>query len=414
VATSAGDLTRDAAYESLAGIRVVDLSQNLAGPYCAQILADLGADVVKVEPPGGDPARAWGPPFEGGQAVIFGAANRGKRSLVLNLKQSQGADVLARLLRGADVFLQSFRRGVIERLGFGWEELRLRHPRLVYCSVTAYGAEGPLRDLPGYDPLMQAHGGLVSVTGHTDQPARVGTSVVDMGTGMWTAIAVLAALRERDRTGQGTHVVSSLYETTLSWMAYHLAGWHADGTVPVPRGASFPLIAPYDAFPTADGRLMIAAANDGLFERLCVALELRGLAEDARFADNPARVAHRVELGAALADATRGLSTAALLDRLRRAGVPCAPIQDVAQVARDPQTLASAVVRRTARSAGQDFTSVALPLRWDGRRAAHARPAPHAGAHTRELLHELGYDADSVRRLSAAGAVRIQAEAEPS
>jgi len=403
-----------AAFAPLAGVRVVDLSQNLAGPYCAQILADLGAAVVKVEPPGGDPARTWGPPFECGEAVIFGAANRGKRSLLLDLKQSAGREVLERLLGRADVFLQSFRTGVIERLGFGWEIVHDLNPRLVYCSITAYGMDGPQGHLPGYDPLMQAQGGLISVTGQPGQPARVGTSVVDMGTGMWAAMAVLAALGDRERTGRGAHVVGSLYETTLAWMAYHLAGFHAEGTVPGPQGTAFPLIAPYDAFPTADGRLMIAAANDGLFARLCGALHQEALAQDARFADNPGRVAHRVELCAALALATRPQRTEALVERLREAGVPCAPIQDVGQVARDPQTEASGLVRHAQSARGESFTSVAPPLRWNGARAVHPAPPPHAGEHTREILVELGYDAGEVARLGAAAAVRFQGEMDES
>ena len=323
----------------------------------------------------------------------------------MDLKQPAGAEIVARLIQGGDVLLQSFRAGVAERLGVGVEALRGRDDRLIYVSIQAYGSQGPLRDLPGYDPLMQAQGGLVSVTGQPGAPARVGTSVVDMGTGMWAALAVLAALRTRERTGQGAHVEAALYETTLAWMAYHLAGWHADGSVPGPRGTAFPLIAPYDAFPTADGRLMIAAANDGLFTALCAALHLPRLAEDPRFADNPMRVAHRVELSAAIARATAALPTTALVERLRAAGVPCAPIQDVAQVAADPQTTAGGAVVRRQNAVGERFTSVALPLRWDGARAEHTRTPPHVGEHTGEILRELGYDATDVERLRAAGVI---------
>jgi crotonobetainyl-CoA:carnitine CoA-transferase CaiB-like acyl-CoA transferase len=371
---------------------VVDLSQNLAGPYCTQILADLGASVIKIEPPGGDPARAWGPPFCGDDSTLFLSANRNKRSIVLDLKHARGREVLERLLGRADVFVQSFRAGVIDRLGFGADAVRAAHPALVYCSVTAYGARGPLRDLPGYDPLLQARGGLMSITGSPGQPVRVGTSVVDMGTGMWAALGILATLRERDRTGAGGHVVASLFDTTLAWSAYHLMGWFAQGVVPEPRGASFPSIAPYGAFPARDGALMIAAANDGLFLRLCAALGLDALARDARFRTNPDRVAHREPLESRIAEATAPLDRSALERRLREAGVPCAPIQRIDEVARDPQTAATGMVATSAQGP-PGYRGIALPLELHGVRPPPGPAAPAAGQHTAEILAELGYDA---------------------
>jgi crotonobetainyl-CoA:carnitine CoA-transferase CaiB-like acyl-CoA transferase len=371
----------------LRDIRVLDLSQNLAGPYCAQALADLGAEVIKIEPPAGDPARAWGPPFEKGESTIFLAANRNKRSVVLDLKSEHGAATLWQLIAAADVLIQSFRAGVVERLGFGSAAVRARHPRLVYCSVTAYGASGPLRELPGYDPLMQAHGGLISVTGQPDAPARVGTSIIDMGTGLWATIAVLAALRERDRSGVGTDIVTSLFDTALAWNAYHLMGWFADGNVPRPHGTAFSLIAPYGAFPCTDGQLMIAAGNDGLFRRLCAALQLDGVADDARFASNAERVAHRAAIDALVAGATRRFSVAALLDLLRAAGVPCAPVLDVAAVATDPQTVATGMI---AQAPGVDAgPTVLAPYLLDGERPPVRRAPPTAGQHTAEVLGEL-------------------------
>lgn len=384
----------------------MDLSQNLAGPYCTQILGDLGADVVKVERPGaGDPARAWGPPFADGQSTIFLSANRNKRSITLDLKTEEGREVLHRLIARADVFVQSFRAGVIESLGFSVDAVRAAHPRLIYCSVTAYGARGPLRELPGYDPLMQAHGGLMSVTGQPGMPARVGTSVVDLGTGMWAATGVLAALRERDRTGAGTHIVSSLWETTLAWNAYHLMGYWAEGAVPEPRGTAFPLIAPYGAFPTADGQLMIAAANDGLFVRLCRALGLVEAAADARFRDNPSRVRHRNDVDALVAGTTRTLPTAELEERLRRAGVPCAPIHDIGQVAAEPQTSASGIVADAPGMGASAVPFIGLPLEWDERRAEVRRGAPRPGEHGVELLEELGFDGDRIAQLIEVGIV---------
>jgi crotonobetainyl-CoA:carnitine CoA-transferase CaiB-like acyl-CoA transferase len=374
--------TPHAPAEALRDLRVIDLSQNLAGPYCAQALGDLGADVIKVEPPGGDPARAWGPPFHDGASTIFRAANRNKRSVVLDLKSDDGRALLWDLIADADVLIQSFRAGAAERLGFGSEQVRARYPGLIYCSVTAYGADGPLRDLPGYDPLMQAHGGLVAVTGHPDAPARVGTSIIDMGTGLWATIAVLAALRERDRIGVGTHIVTSLFDTALAWNAYHLMGWFADGRNPAPHGTAFALIAPYGAFPCSDGEVMIAAGNDGLFRRLCAALDMDA-ADDPAFASNAARVAGRAAIDARVANATRAWTVDALLERLRAAGVPCAPILDIAAVAVDPQTRASGMLDPSA--SGADCPDVRAPVRYDGARPAVRRAPPAAGEHDAEI-----------------------------
>jgi formyl-CoA transferase/CoA:oxalate CoA-transferase len=373
----------------LGGLRVLDLSQNLAGPYCTQILADLGADVIKVEPPGGDPARAWGPPFAGGDSTLFASTNRGKRSIVLDLRTDHGAETVRRLAARSDIFVQSLRAGAAEAFGLGEARLRALNDRLIYCSITAYGDRGPLRELPGYDPLMQAHGGLMSVTGEPGSPARVGTSVVDMGTGLWAAIGVLAALRRRDATGSGEHVVASLYETALAWNAYHLLGYVAEGFVPTPRGTAFPLIAPYEAFPTSDGRLMIAAANDGLFRKLCRALDSAVLLDDARFVDNPSRVLHRDTLATRIGEATRTRTTQALLDTLRAAGVPCAPILDIAAVAAEPQTHASGLVSAITGEDGVEVPTVLSPLMWDGRRRVAQRPPPRTGEDAASILKAL-------------------------
>jgi crotonobetainyl-CoA:carnitine CoA-transferase CaiB-like acyl-CoA transferase len=375
----------------LAGTRIVDLSQNLAGPYATQILADLGADVIKVEPPGGDAARAWGPPFQGGESPLFLCANRNKRSITLDLQEEAGREALRRLTVRADVFVQAYRAGVAERLGFGYDAVRAMNPTVVYVSVTAFGTEGPLREQPGYDPLMQAYAGLMSVTGHPGgAPARVGTSLVDMGTGMWTALATMAALHRRERDGVGSHVTTSLLDTAVSWMAYHLQGYFGTGRVPGPMGSGLGMIAPYEAFPTADGHVMIAAGNDATFQRLCRALDLPELAGDARFADNPGRVAHREELVGAVAARTRRESAEHIVARLQAEAVPCAPIQDVGQVARDGQVAAASMLRAVPDAPMEGYVDIALPARWDGDRAPVRRPPPRPGEHTSEILAELG------------------------
>ena len=311
----------------LDGIIVADLTQNVAGPFCTQTLGDMGADVVKVERPGrGDDARAWGPPFWEGESTIFLAVNRNKKSLAVDLKREAGIDVLRRLIQRADVFVQSLRAGVVEELGLDFAAAARLNPRLVYCSVTAFGTEGPLAAQPGYDPLMQAYGGLMSINGHPGQePARVGTSIIDMGTGMWAALGIVAALRERDRTGRAVEVTTALFETALTWISYQAAGYFGDGVVPQPQGSGTAMVVPSQVFTTADGQAMISAGSDGLFQRLADALGEPGLANDPRFVDNPGRVRHRQALVAAISAHTRRLETADLLERLRAAGVPAAP-----------------------------------------------------------------------------------------
>ncbi len=378
---------------SLDDIRVVDLSQNIAGPYCTQILADLGADVIKVEPPGGDPARAWGPPFWGDDPPLFLVANRNKRSIVIDLKSDRGKEVLWRLTGTADVFVQAFRGGVIEALGFGPDAVRAAHPGVVYVSVTGFGTVGPLKDLPGYDPLMQAYSGIMSLTGHPDgPPARVGGSVVDLGTGMWAALGVLSALRTRDRTGQGSHIVTALLDTALGWVSYHLAGYLATGEMPVRMGSGLAAIAPYEAFPTADGELMILAGNDASFGRLCAALGLDELAIDPRFVDNPSRARNRTELFGVVAAATVRHDTSSLFELLKGHRVPSSPIHDVREVLEDPQVEATGMVRPAPHPRVPGYRDVALPLRVDGERPEVRSAPPMAGEHTAEILAELGYE----------------------
>jgi len=379
----------EAAIAPLAGVRVTDFSQNLAGPYAAQILADLGADVVKVEPPGGDPARRWGPPFVWDQSTLFNAVNRNKRSVLLDLKTEAGRARALELAAEADVVFQALRPGAAERFGIGYESVRGANPTVVYVSILAYGESGPLRDEPGYDPLMQARSGLMSVTGEVEGgPVRVGTSIVDLGAGMWAAIAVLGALRERDRTGRGCHVTTSLLDTSLAWMSYHMTGYMAGGPVPGPMGTSIAMIAPYEAFPCRDGSVMIAAGNDDIFRRLCRALEL-DLASQRDYADNASRVAHSAELAAIVAGRTRKHSVESLLRCLSEYRVPAAPIHTVASALEDPQTAASGMLVRYDHDRGA-YVDVPMPVRWDGRRAELRRFPPEPGEHQGELFPKEG------------------------
>ncbi|HEX3179500.1 MAG TPA: CoA transferase [Methylomirabilota bacterium] len=391
----------------LDGIVVVDLTQNVAGPFCTQILGDMGADVIKVERPGrGDDARAWAPPFWGRESATFMAFNRNKKSLALDLKRDGGLDVLRRLVKRADVFVQSLRAGAVADLGLDFAGASALNQRLVYASITAFGAHGPLAHLPGYDPLMQAYAGLMSVNGHPGQePARVGTSIVDMGTGMWAALGIVAALRERDRTGRAVEVTTALFETALMWVSYHALAYFGSGEVPQPQGSGTAMIVPYQAFPTADGYAMIAAGSDALFRRLCDALGAGILAADPRFVDNPSRVRHRLALVDALATRTRELKTADLLDRLRGAGVPSAPILTVDRVLQEPQTEASGMLVAARHSRLPDYRSIGLPLTWDSVRPGVRRVPPLLGDDTTDVLTWLGYTLDDVRNLQTQGLV---------
>ncbi len=380
----------------LEGVRVVDVTSSLAGPYCTEILGALGADVVKVEhPERGDEARAWGPAFWEGSSVMFYAANLNKRSLALDLKR--GPEVLLRLVDSADVFLQSLRPGTAVRLGFGPDELRARNPRLVYCDIGAFGRVGPLRERPGYDPLLQAFGGIMSVTGEPDRPGvRVGASIIDQGTGMWAAIGILAALS----AGRGHTVDVSLFETAVGLLPYQLTAHLAGGAVPGRHGSAFPLIAPYQVFRTGDGDLMIAAGNDGLFARLCDALDMPELATDTRFATNPDRVARRDELAELIQERLGNEPLSGVLARLEQAGVPAAPVNDVGQVAQHEQTAALELIQPMPEP------TVALPLSIDGERVRHLRQPPRLGEHTDEILRDLGYGDAELEALDADGVIR--------
>jgi crotonobetainyl-CoA:carnitine CoA-transferase CaiB-like acyl-CoA transferase len=352
-------------FTPLEGKLVVDVTASLAGPTCTQLLASLGAEVVKVEPPEGDHARAWGPPFVDGAGSLFMSANAGKRSLALDLSRQEDVDELLELAARADVFVQSLRPGAAERHGFDAASLRARRPELVHCTIGAFGSAGPLRDQPGYDPLLQAATGIMSVTGAEGMPpVRVGVSLVDLSTGLWAALGIVAALGR----GGGATIEVSLYETSLWLLSSQIIGYLGAGDVPGREGSAFPLIAPYQVFPTRDGDLMIVAGNDKLFRAMCGVL---GIEDDERFRTNPDRARRRGELAAVVEERTRRWRTEELLEALVAAGVPASPVRDVREAAEHPQTLALGILQQLG-----SFTSVAQPLTVDGERVLHPSPPP--------------------------------------
>ena len=390
-------------FAPLSGVTVVDVTSSLAGPSCTQLLASLGAEVVKVEPLGGDHARAWGPPFIDGEGAMFLASNASKRSFAVDLSSPRGLEALLRLADRSDVLVQSLRPGAAAQHGFGPDVVRARNPRLVYCSIGAFGAKGPLRDQPGYDPLLQAAAGIMSVTGVDEMPpVRVGVSLIDFGTGVWAALGVLAALYERNTTGTGRTVDVSLYETALSLLSYQLVGYLGTGEIPGREGSAFAQIAPYQVFATRDGELMVVAGNDKLFRELCRVLWIDEITTDPRFVTNPDRVRHRAELIALLEPPLRAWATEELLAALIEAGIPASPVRNVGEAADHEQTRALGMLQTLGH-----FTTVAEPLSLDGERVAYRTPPPPVGAHTAEILRGLGYSDADVSALAADGVVRL-------
>jgi crotonobetainyl-CoA:carnitine CoA-transferase CaiB-like acyl-CoA transferase len=388
------------AFQPLAGIRVLDLTTTLAGPYCTQILSALGADVVKVErPDGGDDTRSWSPPSWGEDGVLFLSANAGKRSLALDLTHPDGLAALLALAARSDVAVQSLRPGTAERRGLGYRALRERNPRLVYCSISGYGRVGPLADRPGYDPLLQGETGIMSVTGEPDRgPVRVGVSLIDQATGVWAALAIVAAVHE----GEGRELDLSLFETGVSLVPYHVMAYLATGEAPGRHGTAFPLIVPYQAFAAQDGELLVAAPNDRLFGALLRALDLPA---DPSFATNPDRVARREQVVARLGERFAEADVETWLERLAEAGVPAAPVSDVGQVAEHPQTHALGLLQRLPHPDAPDLVEVAPPLSVDGERLLHRSPPPRLGEHSAEVLAEAGYSPEEIEGLFESGVV---------
>ncbi|MEO7119077.1 MAG: CoA transferase [Candidatus Limnocylindrales bacterium] len=400
----------------LAGLVVCDLSTVLAGPYCTMLLADLGADVVKVEPPGGDPTRLYGPPYVAGESGYYLSINRNKRGVRLDLKQDAGREALRRLIARSDVLVENQRPGGLDRLGFPDDELARINPRLVHLSITGYGPNGPDADKPGFDFIIQAISGLMSITGQPDasggEPTKVGVAIADLTTAMLGAIAVLAALRERDGgseairgSGRGQRIDLSLLGSTVSWLINQAANYLVGGMVPGRMGNFHPNITPYETFATADGQIAVAVGSERQWVRFCEATGGAELATDPRFATNGERVTNRGALRTQLAARFGARSSEEWLAALEAAEVPCGLVRDLAQVFADPQLEALGMVETVAHPSIGDIRLTGIPFKLSQTPGTIRRHPPLLGEHTDEVLGELGFDAAEVQAMHDTDAV---------
>ncbi len=394
---------------ALAGLKVLELAQIMAGPTCGALLADMGADVIKVEKvPGGDDTRRYAEPQVKGESAAFMMMNRNKRSIAVDLKTEGGKRVLRRLAESSDVLTENYRRGALDRLGLGYADLHALNPALVYCSISGYGRTGPAADTAGFDLIAQGAAGLMSITGEPGRaPVKVGSPVTDLNAGMLAAFGIVAAYVHRLKTGEGQLVDTSLFEAGIHQTAWQSAIFFATGVSPGPGGSAHVLAAPYQAFPTADGWINIGGANQSNWERIAKVVGVPQLIADARFVDNSARMAHRDELAALLGDRLRQRSTAAWLHELDAAGIPAGPIQSIGEMASDPQTLAREMVVELDHPVAGRTRALGVPVKLSATPGSVRRPAPTFGQHTREVLQQHGYAAAEIDALLAEGAIRV-------
>ena len=394
--------------QPLAGFRILDLSRVLAGPFCAMLLGDLGAEVIKVERPGtGDDTRAWGPPFVSGESAYYLCANRNKKSLTVNLKSAAGQEIIQRLARVSDVLVENFKVGELAQLGLGYGHLKALNPGLVYCSITGYGQTGPDSDLPGYDFIIQGRGGVMSITGEpAGEPMKVGVAIADITAGLFAANAIQAALLARVRTGRGQAIDIALLDTQVAWLANVASNYLVSGQRPGRFGNAHPTIVPYQSFPAREGFFCLAVGNDGQWQKLCRLLGRPELAVDPRFATNPARVQHRDVLIPMLQEVFVTQDSAFWLREIAAAGIPCGPVQTLDQVFADPQVLARNMVWTVPHPAVGEVRLTGSPLKLSETPVAYRTHPPLLGEHTDEVLTALlGYAPEEVARLRAEGAV---------
>ena len=392
----------------LTGTTVLDLTRVLSGPYCTMMLADMGARVIKVEQPGrGDDTRGWGPPFEKGESSYFMSVNRNKESLTLNLKHPEGRQILETLLEEADVLVENFRPGTLARMQLGYSDVAERWPRLVYCSVSGFGHTGPRRTQPGYDAVLQAEGGLMSITGERDGPAyRLGVAIADITSGMFAAYGIAVALLARHQTGRGQFVDVGMLDSVAALLTYQAGIYFATDRAPARLGNRHPTIVPYETLEASDGELVVAVGNDQLWHTFCRLLVADELADDPRFATNKDRVERREELRPLLVARLQSRSAADWIARFTEAGIPCGAVRDLAEVLSDPQIVERAMVVALDHPVAGAIRTLGVPVKLDDTPGSVRTPPPTLGQHTEEILtHMLGLDSDTIARLREAGAV---------
>lgn len=389
----------------LHGIKILELARTLAGPYCSMILADLGAEVIKVEQPGsGDETRGFIPPTLGGESCYFMSLNRNKRSMTLNLKTEEGRKIVKELVAESDVLIENFRTGTMEKFGLGYSVLKEINPKLVYCGISGFGRTGPMKDDAAYDLLMQGFAGLMSVTGEPHRPpVKVGFSVADLATGMFAAIAILSALYQRELTGQGQAVEASLLESLVSLQTYLATGYFATGKVPKPLGSAHPNVAPYQVFEAQDGHFIIAVPNDGLWVKFCNALGLAELRDHPKFSTNSQRVLHREELVELLNAHAKKYKVEEIVGIIRKEGVPCGPINTIDKVLSHPQVLNRDMVVEVEHPTAGLIKLLGIPMKFSGTPGSVRLAPPLLGEHNLEILKELGYTEEDVARFAAKG-----------
>lgn len=394
----------------LAGVTVLDLTRVLSGPYCTMLLADMGARVIKIEHPSrGDDTRSWGPPFLAGESAYFLSINRNKESVTLNLKHPEGRAILTQLLDRADVLVENFRPGTLEPLGFDYPAVATGHPALVYCSISGFGQTGPRREEPGYDAVLQAEGGLMSLTGAADGPPfRLGVAVADLVTGLMAAQGILLALLARGQTGRGQLVDISMLDSVVSLLTYQAAIYFSAGITPQRMGNRHPTIVPYETYAAADGDFVLAVGNDEQFRRFCETINLSALATDERFATNAARIQNYQSLQPQLAQALRKRTRSEWIDALTRAGVPCGAVRDLQEVFADVQVAARRMVEVVEHPTAGLLKVLGIPIKLSDTPGSVRTPPPTLGQHTEQVLRDdLGIDIERIRELAYSKVVSV-------
>ena len=391
---------------ALDSIKVVDLTRTLAGPFCTMLMGDMGADVVKIEEPThGDETRDW-TPFVNGESTQFLTFNRNKRSLAIDLKDPEGLKIVRDLAGDADVMIESFRAGTLDRLGLGYEEIKKINPRVVYCSISGYGRTGPMADMPGYDLLIQAYSGLMSLTGDPDgSPLRIGFSLVDLFTGMMAYGTVLTALRQRDQTGKGQWVEAALLDGQVAALSYHATGFMSTGVEPTRMGSGHPSLVPYQSFSSSNGQFIIGCANQGLWERMCQAIGQESMLDDPRYTTNTDRVEHRAECVGTLDELFKQNTTDHWVGLIVEAGVPCGPINTVSEVVSNPQVLARNMIAEVQHPNVPNLRFPNSPLKLTDSPSTIRRVPPLLGQHNEEVLAEAGYSPEKIADLKDRGVI---------